>query len=97
MTKVNSRAIISPQCISFSMLRTRPPTIVRLSHRLFRPDFVISARLYQTAAVTNTKNGRYDPGITTSLSSDGSIYIMVAPSAPHNATKPNILGIHFII
>lgn len=58
MTKVNSKAISSPQCMSPSMFSIIPATIVRLSHRLFSPDFVSSARLYQIALVTSPKNGR---------------------------------------
>ena len=97
MTKVKSKVSASPQCITPIMLSITPVISVTLSQRLISIDFTNIAKLYQIAIVNSIINGKYEPGITTSLSSDGSMYHIVAPTAPHKVIKLKILGIHFII
>jgi len=97
MTKVKSKVSASPQCITPIILSITPAISVTFSQRLISIDFTNIAKLYQIAIVSSIINGKYEPGITMSLSSDGSMYHIVAPTAPHKNTKLKILGIHFIL
>jgi len=97
MMKVNRRAITSPICISCSILKITPPTIVVVRIKLPHTDFTISKMVYHTVIVSTMRNGKYAPGIQTSRISLGSMFIMIMAILPHKKIRLKSFGIHFII
>ncbi|MFH2085272.1 MAG: hypothetical protein ABII21_00555 [bacterium] len=97
MTKVKRRAAASPKCMILITVKIKAAIIVSVYTKLLPIDRRIKLSVYQIVTNSSTKNGKYNPGIRTSLSSSGSTYNMTAVSAPYNDSKLSIFGIHFIL